>query len=85
MIAYPTTCIAYLIAGPLADNVLEPLLAKGGPLAGSIGQIIGTGPGRGIGLLYIVVGIFTVLVTIVAYSYPRLRLIEDELPDAVTD
>jgi DHA3 family macrolide efflux protein-like MFS transporter len=85
MIAYPTTCLAYLTAGPLADNILEPLLANEGPLAGSIGQIIGTGPGRGIGLLYIVVGIFTVLVTIVAYSYPRLRLVEDELPDAVTD
>lgn len=85
MIAYPTTCVAYLIAGPLADNVLEPLLAKGGLLAGSIGQIIGTGPGRGIGLLYIVVGILTVLITIVAYSYPRIRLVEDELPDAVTD
>ncbi len=85
LLAYPTTCIAYLLAGPLADYVFEPLLAKGGPLAGSIGQIIGTGPGRGIGLLYIVLGIFTVLVTIGAYSYPRLRLVEDELPDAITD
>lgn len=85
MIAYPTTCLAYLIAGPLADNILEPLLANEGPLAGSIGQIIGAGPGRGIGLLYIVLGIFTVLVTIGAYSYPRLRLVEDELPDAVMD
>jgi hypothetical protein len=32
-----------------------------------------------------VLGIFTVLVTIGAYSYPRLRLVEDELPDAITD
>jgi MFS family permease len=85
VLAYPTTCIAYLLAGPLADYVFEPLLAKGGPLAGSIGQIIGTGPGRGIGLLYIVAGIFVALITIIAYSYPRLRLVEDELPDAVTD
>jgi len=85
LIAYPTTCLAYLIAGPLADNVLEPLLAEGGRLAGSIGQIIGIGPGRGIGFLCIVSGILNILITIVAYSYPRLRLVEDELPDAIAD
>ena len=85
VLAYPTTCIAYLLAGPLADYVFEPLLAKGGLLAGSIGQIIGTGPGRGIGLLYMVLGIFIALITIGAYSYPRLRLVEDELPDAIAE
>ena len=73
---------AYVIAGPLADRVFEPLLAINGPLAASIGRLIGVGPGRGIGLLFIVLGIFNVLVAIVGYLYPRLRLVEDELPDA---
>ena len=85
VLAYPTTCIAYLLAGPLADRVFEPLLAKGGPLAGSVGQIIGVGPGRGTGLLYVVLGMLIALFTFIARSYPRLRLVEDELPDAVTD
>ncbi|MEK7328700.1 MAG: MFS transporter, partial [Chloroflexota bacterium] len=42
-----TPLLAYLITGPLADRVFEPLLEAGGPLAGSVGQIIGVGPGRG--------------------------------------
>jgi MFS family permease len=77
--------LAYLIAGPLADRVFEPLLAPGGLLAGSIGQLIGVGRGRGIGLMFIVIGALTMLATAVAYQYPRLRLLESELPDAIAD
>jgi DHA3 family macrolide efflux protein-like MFS transporter len=75
--------ISYSVAGPLADTVFEPLLAPGGSLAGSIGQIIGVGPGRGVGLFYICLGTLLILATVGAYLYPRLRLIEDEVPDAV--
>jgi len=77
--------LAYLVAGPLADYVFEPLMVPDGPLAGSIGQFIGVGPGRGIGLMFMVIGILTIIVTVVAYHYPRLRLVEDELPDAISD
>jgi hypothetical protein len=56
-----------------------------GPLAGSVGQLIGVGPGRGIGLMFMVMGTLTMIVTVVAYLYPRLRLVEDELPDAIAD
>jgi MFS family permease len=76
---------AYALAGPLADGVFEPLLVAGGPLAKSIGQIIGVGPGRGIGLIFIIAGIFTTLTPLGAYLYPRIRLVEDELPDVITD
>lgn len=83
MIAKSTTPLAYLAAGPLADKLFEPLLASDGPLTGSIGQITGVGPGRGIGLLFIVMGILKVAVTLGGYLYPRIRLVEDELPDAI--
>ncbi len=53
--------IAYLIAGPLADYVFEPLMRVGGPLSGSVGLVIGVGPGRGIGLLFFLIGILTSL------------------------
>ena len=75
--------LAYGIAGPLADRVFEPLMAPNGLLAGSVGQIIGVGPGRGIGLLFIVMGALTMLGTIAAYQYSPLRLVEHELPDAI--
>lgn len=77
--------IAYGVAGPLADRVFEPLMATDGLLSSSIGEIIGVGPGRGIGLLFIIMGALTILVTVVAYQYSPLRLVERQLPDAVAD
>ncbi len=83
MIATSSQPLAYLLAGPLADRLFEPLMAKNGSLASSIGQIIGVGPGRGIGLLFTILGILIVLLTFAAYYYPRLRFVEDELPDQI--
>jgi len=81
MIAWSSLPLAYLLAGPLADRIFEPLMAEEGVLASSAGAIIGVGPGRGIGLLYIVLGIISLVVTTIAYLYPRLREVEAELPD----
>lgn len=85
MIAWVSLPLAYLVAGPLADQVFEPLLAEGGLLASSVGQVIGVGVGRGIGLLYIILGLMTLLAGLVAYLYPRLRQVEIELPDFIAD
>jgi MFS family permease len=85
MIATATTPLAYLVAGPLADHVFEPMLAAGGQLAGSVGLVIGVGPGRGIGLMFVLAGVLLALATIGGYLYPRIRLLEDELPDVLTD
>lgn len=77
--------VAYVLAGPLADRIFEPLMAADGPLAGSVGQVIGTGPGRGIALLYIIMGVITLLATLRIYLFPRVRNIENEMPDALPD
>ena len=73
---------AYIVAGPLADRIFEPLMKINGPLAGTIGQIIGTGAGRGIGLMFMIIGLLIIILTIIAYHYIPLRLLEDRLPDA---
>lgn len=85
MLARSSVPIGYLLAGPLADRVFEPMMASGGVLAGSLGQVIGVGPGRGIGLMFIIAGFGMWLATLVMVLYPRLRLVEDELPDMVPD
>lgn len=72
------TPVAYILAGPLADVVFEPLLAKGGPLAGSVGRVIGTGPGRGIGLMFILLGLSASLLAVAAGCHPRIRGVESE-------
>ncbi len=68
--------LGYLAAGPLADRVFEPLLLPGGLLAGSFGQIIGVGVGRGTGLMFITVAAFTLVVTAIFYSQPSLKNLE---------
>lgn len=81
VIAWSSLPLAYLAAGPLADKVFTPLLLEGGALAGSVGKLLGVGPGRGIGLLYIVLGLVTFAATAVAYAYTPLRNVETLLPD----
>ena len=52
------TAVAYALSGVLADHIFEPLLAEQGFLAGSVGKLIGTGQGRGIGFMLVLSGIF---------------------------
>jgi hypothetical protein len=84
MIAWSSLPFSYLLAGPLADLVFKPLLIQGGPLANSVGRIIGIGPGRGIGLFFIIMGILVLVITVGFYLYPHLRHLEVELPDVIT-
>ena len=84
MVATVISPLAYLTAGPLADRVFEPLLREGGPLADTVvGAVLGTGPGRGIGLMYLLAGVAVIAISVVAYLYPRIRRLEEEAPDAL--
>jgi hypothetical protein len=85
MAARSSLALAFVIAGPLADRVLEPLMAGDGPLAGSVGRILGQGQGRGVGLMFVLFGGLSCLVAIAAYLQPRIRFVEDEVPDALPD
>jgi MFS transporter, DHA3 family, macrolide efflux protein len=85
MIAWSTMPLSYLIAGPLADMVFEPMMAEGGLLASSVGQFIGVGEGRGVGLLFIVLSTLTVITALLAFQYAPLRNVEGDLPDAIGD
>ena len=82
LVAWSTLPLAFVVAGPLADRVFEPWLAPGGALAATAGRILGVGDGRGIGLLLVVMGTLVVLTVAVAARLPRLRRLEEELPDA---
>jgi len=83
MIAWSMTPLAYIIAGVLNDKVFKPLLVEGGPLSDTfIGQVVGVGPSRGTGLLFMVIGLLCILVAASGYLNPRVRNVETELPDA---
>lgn len=83
MVAQASAPIAFLIAGPLADRVFGPLLSTDGALAHTVGHVIGVGPGRGLGLMFILAGFLTVLLTLGGFLYPEMRNLEKEMPDLV--
>lgn len=80
LVALSTPPLAYPIAGPLAEHVFEPALAPGGPLSGTLGRMVGTGEGRGIALLFAVLGCLLIWVVVRAWRNRQLRLLDD-IPD----
>ncbi|HEX6384221.1 MAG TPA: hypothetical protein VF177_06090 [Anaerolineae bacterium] len=56
LIAQITAPLATAVAGPLADNVFEPGMRAGGSLASAFSWLVGTGPGAGMALMFIVEG-----------------------------
>lgn len=82
-IAWAGLPIAFFLAGPLADRVFEPLLELHGPLAHTWINAFGIGPGRGIALLMIIIGILTLCVTGACFSNRHLWHVEQELPEVL--
>lgn len=85
MLAMSMMPLGFLTAGPLADRVFEPLLRSDGALADSVGVVLGTGPGRGTGLLLVLVGLALGVWGLVGLLYRPLSRMEDVLPDAIPD
>ncbi len=71
--------IAFGVAGYLADKIVNPLLEPNGALAASVGYFIGTGTGRGIGFIFMISGLFIVIVAIVMSRLKILRELDDIL------
>jgi DHA3 family macrolide efflux protein-like MFS transporter len=86
MIAWSIIPTANMVAGPLADRICEPLMVQGGALADSwVAALIGTGTGRGIGLIFVISSIFLFGLSLMVLFYPRIRNLETEIPDAIVD
>lgn len=68
--------VAYPLAGVLTDYVFTPLLLDDGALAHSVGRIIGTGSGRGTGLLIMLAGISLCVTSIMLYNRKSVKTLE---------
>ncbi len=81
LIAWFSNPISPLIAGTMADFVLEPAMQSGGPLAQAFGGMFGTGPGAGMGLLIAACGLLASMVGVTGYFIAAIRNAETILPD----
>ncbi|MAS35179.1 MAG: MFS transporter [Anaerolineaceae bacterium] len=81
MLQSTAMALGYLVAGPLADRVLEPAMQPGGALVPLLGGLVGTGPGAGMAVIFIITATFGALISLSGYLSPALRNVETELPD----
>ncbi len=80
-IAWSSGLVVPLLAGPLADYVFRPLMIQGGALAPLLGPIMGVGPSRGTGLMFVIAGLLMAAVSAAGLLVPLLRRVELDIPD----
>jgi len=68
--------LAYILAGQLAERYFEPLLAPGSVFTSSLGPAIGFGVGRGIGLIFILMGLTKLVLVAAASANRNIREVE---------
>jgi MFS transporter, DHA3 family, macrolide efflux protein len=73
--------VAYLIAGPLGDNVFAPKFREGGSLVNVLGRLFGTGTGAGFALLYVICAMCMFLIGLIGFRVQSLQNLETSLPD----
>jgi hypothetical protein len=73
--------LSQLLAGQLADRVLEPALMPGGSLVDLLGPTFGVGPGAGMGLTIFIGGIIAIMTGFMGYVIKPIREIETIMPD----
>ncbi len=81
MIALISQPVAMAITGPLADRLLIPEMMAGGSLAPYYGWIVGVGPGTGISLLWIFLGVIGFIAALSGYVFRQVRDVEELIPD----
>jgi MFS family permease len=81
LIAWLSMPLATLVAGPLADKVMEPAMLPGGSLAQLFGPLVGVGPGAGMSLIILLMGLIVAVIGFSGYIVPTLRNAETLLPD----
>jgi MFS transporter, DHA3 family, macrolide efflux protein len=67
---------ANAIVGVLTDYVFDPALQGGRLLYGTVGKVIGTGPGRGAALLILIGGVCMCALAPCIYRSPKIRALE---------
>lgn len=68
------SAIAMLIAGPISDRILEPVMRSQNIVSFLLIPIFGSGAGAGMALLYVVSAIAMLLIGAIGYRLPQLRL-----------
>ena len=81
LIAQISAPAAMLLSGPLADYYFEPAMKVGGSLEPLFSGLVGTGPGAGMALMFVIAGLCGVIIGFGGYAFKAVRDVEDIIPD----
>ena len=81
LIAWLVDPIMPVIAGALADYVTEPAMMRPSFLSKVFGWLVGTEPGSGMSLQFILSGLAYLSIIVIAWFIPIIRNVETLLPD----
>jgi len=86
LIAQVSAPLGMLLGGVLADRVFEPMMSDPTSAgAQAFGWLVGTGPGAGMGLIFVIMGILGAFVGLAGFFIRVIRDAEDLLPDHVAE
>ncbi|MEU6234108.1 amino acid adenylation domain-containing protein [Kitasatospora sp. NPDC047058] len=85
LVAWSTLPLGHGVIAPLGASLFGPLMDDGGALAGMFGPLLGTGPGRGIALMYLLFGLAMLVLVAVGLRLPALARFDRDVPDAEPD
>jgi MFS family permease len=82
MIAWAVNPVTPILAGILADYVTEPAMQSSTWLANTFHWLVGSSPGSGMALQFILTGVAYIVIVLITYLFvPVVRDLEDLLPD----
>jgi hypothetical protein len=76
------TPVAMIASGWMADRVFEPAMLAGGRLTRLFGPLVGTGPGAGMAVMFVIFGVLATVAAAAGFFVHQLRDAEQLLPDA---
>jgi DHA3 family macrolide efflux protein-like MFS transporter len=74
--------LAILLGGILADRVFEPFMSGSRAVARALRPLVGSGPGAGMGLMFVLAGLVGAAAAVGGWLYRPVREVETLLPDA---
>ncbi|WP_432009095.1 amino acid adenylation domain-containing protein [Streptomyces bacillaris] len=85
LVAWSTLPIGHGVIAPAGSAFFGPMFEDGGSLTSTVGALIGTGPGRGIGFMYLLFGAAMLGLVVVGLRLRVLARFDLDVPDALPD
>lgn len=85
LVAWSTLPLGHGVIAPLGSSLLGPMMEPDGALAPVFGPLIGTGPGRGIALMYVLFGCAMLGLVTLGLRLPVLARFDRDVPEAEPD